>query len=148
MKAEITNLYHVDNFVPDSIWKKASLGFDVSLTPTDHAKDKAKDNKYMRFEDRKNPRARIQLPSHVYVNSKDIFEIGVTKDGTIRKIGFRQPHVETTNCEEDYNKKYELVLIIDPKAGDIITLYLNEKGDTHESLNTASYSTELPEGLK
>lgn len=139
----IEKLYHVEVEVPDPVWKQVSLGLDLSLTPTNHAIEKSKDNKYLDFEDKINDNARIEIPSHVYVDKDDIFEIGVDKDGEVIKVGFRYPRIETQNCEGDYSD-YELVLIVGLPEENVISLYLNDKNDTHASLDLSNYDTELP----
>lgn len=59
----------------------------------------------------------------------DIFEIGVTGN-TVTKMAVRFP----------YNDKLDIVLVISPSDGFVRTVWANEKGDTHKTLNLYKYA--------
>lgn len=111
-------LYHKDIGFP----KDAQLprGFSPVLRPRygPHARQAAQDDRYGPFT----------LPNAVDIQKGDLIEIA-TVGNTVTKMVVRFP----------YNDKLDLVMVIQPADGFVRTVWGNEKGDTHKSLNRSKY---------
>ena len=108
-------LYHSEIGFPDL---PLPLG-KIKLTYSKHALQEARKDRY----------SVINLPLSVFVVEGQIFEMAVVCSEII-KIGIRIP----------YSTAHDLVLIVKPKSGFVITCWLNEKHDKHTSLDKTRYS--------
>jgi hypothetical protein len=108
-------LYHKDVFLP-----KISLSDKmVKVNYTHHAIDAAYNDRY----------EEIILPNALNFAKSEIIEVEI-KNKKIVKIVARF----------DYNNNYDLVIVIIPQGKIIKTVWLNDKNDTHLTLDTSKYN--------
>ncbi len=111
-------LYHKDIGFP----KGANLpdGFSpvIRLRYGPHAMKAADDDRY----------GRLNLPAVIDIRKGELFEIGVTGN-TVTKMAVRMP----------YDNKIDLILVFGPRDGFVRTVWANEKGDKHKTLDRAKY---------
>lgn len=134
-------LYHERTGFPEQIHQRLRQGVDLSLNPTSHARDKAKQNKYLKRENKSdyhNTDTYISIPQSASIGLEQVFEVGVSENKNITKLGFRLPTVNVVNSSGDYSE-YELCPIVDPQDGAVITIYINRKDDSHDTLNSSNY---------
>ena len=61
----------------------------------------------------------------------EVFEVDVTPIGEVVKVAARVP----------YDMSHDLCVVVDPRDGTLITVWANETGDEHESLDASRYDT-------
>lgn len=115
-----TKLYHCEKGFPKGIETQFRTGkflfFDKDFT--NHAKKAAKEDKY----------GEIVLPKAQDFTNLLPFEITV-ENGQIIKSCYRVP----------YNESYDLSMSISRPNNEIITVWLNDKNDTHNTLDLSNY---------
>ena len=97
----------------------------VLLDPTAHARREARSPRWL--EDGET----IDIPQAVTIHEEHVFELTV-KGGEVTKLGARFTYPP--------NPDHDLVCIIDPRDGTLITLWTNYKTDTHETLDESEYT--------
>lgn len=111
-------LYHKDIGFP--INTKLPTGKFLFFGYSHHAVNASKDDRYGEFT----------LPRPLIIDFKevDIFELGISNDAIV-KVGCRMP------CNELYDISY----VVSMTSKSVITLWLNEKGDIHQTLDSSRY---------
>lgn len=112
-------LYHREKGFPDNVNMPRGFSPVIRLRYGSHARQESLADRY----------GNITLPDIIDVRKGDIFEIGVVGN-TVTKMAIRLP----------YDKKLDMVLVVQPNDGFVRTVWANEKGDTHKTLNLAKYA--------
>lgn len=119
------NRYHVKCYIPEADKKRLEI-FTSQLnilkwTYTDHCIDNLK-YRTIKLEDI------LLYIKDLKLRHEDIFEYYTNESGYIIKLCYRIPYTENT----------DLILVIGSDKN-IITIYINEKNDTHITLNKNLY---------
>jgi hypothetical protein len=123
----VDGLYHRDVGFPKDWKQRLPHGFNpfiIRLNYGNHARMAAWDDKY----------GKINYPYRIsFKDDLQIFEIEIQR-GTVVKMGVRM----------SYDKNHDLSIIFNPQDGFVRTVWLNEKNDTHRTLNTSNYRKPIP----
>lgn len=118
VKRNREKLYHKDIGFP----KGANLphGFSpvVRLRYGPHAREAANNDRY----------GRLELPQAIDIRKGELFEVGITGN-TVTKMGVRMP----------YSDRIDLIVVFSPADGFVRTVWANEKGDKHRTLDRTRY---------
>mgnify|MGYP006265905883 CR=1 FL=1 len=155
-----TYRYHTNNkngFQDPKALKLINYTKDVLSirTHTDHSKLRQEKSKYLTREDANNKDVSIEIPEKINLkdSSNVIFEIGTVEVSggveAIHRMGIRMTNtpVKVTGTDTNYNQ-YDYCLIVQIENPEqpysvtkdrLITVYLNEKNDWHNTINKAYY---------
>lgn len=111
-------LYHREIGFPKDIRFPNGFTPEVRLKYGSHSREAALTDRY----------GNITLPRSVDVRKGDMFEIGVTGN-VITKLAVRFA----------YDQQHDLTIVINTRDGFVKTVWLNDKGDTHRTLNHSKY---------
>jgi hypothetical protein len=111
-------LYHRDIGFPESL--RIPTG-TRALWYSTHAKQ--------RFEGKY--KGNLILPSYIKITSENVIEIATKNNIDCDKIVVR------TN----YDDRKDMCLVLIPNKGKVVTIWINNKDDKHESLNKEKYNT-------
>lgn len=109
--------YHASIYMPKSA---LDLAFAALLRYSRHALEAAKDDRY----------GQIDLPKVFDSRQAELIEAKYQDDRLWRTL-WRQPYSDT----------YDLNLVIEPDTSRVITVWLNSKDDTHDTLDEGQYAT-------
>lgn len=112
-------LYHKDVGFPDDINMPRNFNPVMNLRYGSHAEAAAHNDRY----------GEMRLPHRIDVRKGTTIEIGVTGK-TVTKMVIRF----------DYNEKLDIVIVIMPESAFVKTVWFNEKGDTHGTLDKRKYA--------
>jgi hypothetical protein len=118
-------LYHREKGFPEDVRLPRGFSPVIRLRYGSHARQESLADRY----------GNIKLPETIDVRKGDIFEIGVIGN-VVSKMAVRFP----------YNDKLDMVLVIQPSDGFVRTVWANEKGDTHKTLNLSKYADPKKQG--
>ena len=123
LKQICERLYHKDIFLPNDI--NIYINQTFKLIPSKHSIVAANSEKY----------GKIQIPEHIKITKDNIIEIEIDDvAGNAKKLTVRLP----------YNNEFDIVIVFIPniimKTGDVKTVWLNKKDDTHYTLKQGVYS--------
>lgn len=108
--------YHKDIYMPE---KYKKIEFACLVNYSRHAKQEAETDKY----------GKINLPTVFDSRNADLIE--VTAEGDKPKIGlFKMPYDDTR----------DLCMVMEINKGKAITVFFNQKGDNHPTLNSSLYA--------
>ncbi len=117
----MNKLYHKDIYIPPNLLPNIYGTYYLSFSK--HAKDSCITDRY----------GYIFPPTSVEVDIDNLLEVETAPNTQIiNKIVIRQPYKETLDLS--------LVFIPEGKLGFVKTLWLNEKSDSHFTLDPAPYS--------
>lgn len=110
--------------------------YDVE--PTEHARKESNKDRYGGF----NLPSRINLTEAMY--ERDPSKATGSEEGEktkphIFELTVEDGHVVKMGARTHYDEKRDIVLIIKPDAGVIVTAWINVKGDAHHTLNREKY---------
>ena len=109
--------YHKDIYLPE---QAKNLQFACVVEYTPHARREANSDRY----------GTIRLPAVFDSRNAELIDVTIDEN-TIRRALYRMP----------YDDDKDLCLVIDPNTRKGITVWLNEKNDTHASLDASRYAT-------
>lgn len=109
-------LFHFEIGFPKGLNTKLGV---LKLTYTKHALRAANNDRY----------GYINLPDAINTNNAKAIEVEITGH-----------HVTKIVYRIDYNEKHDLVLVVG-EACRVYTVWLNEKNDTHKTLDRTKYDT-------
>lgn len=112
-------LYHKDVGFPEDINMPRNFNPVMSLRYGSHAEAAAHNDRY----------GEMRLPHRIDVRKGTTIEIGVTGK-TVTKMVIRF----------DYNEQLDMVLVIIPESSFVKTVWFNEKGDKHSTLDRRKYA--------
>ena len=112
-------LYHKDIGFPDNLQLPPGFNPVMTLNYGSHAKQAAQDDRY----------GEMRLPHRIDLRKGETVEIGVT-GRTVTKLVVRF----------SYNDRLDIVMVIMPAKSFVKTVWFNEKGDTHKTLNRSKYA--------
>lgn len=153
MSSSFDNKYHAgkNEKFPDNIQSQIE-NLPQKLNPKlgKHANDRIDKNKYLESEDVRNNSVRIVVPPEINIHNNWIFEVKSSKIGSfesIYRIGVRLTNepVFVSNTDNNYdNYEYCFILELDMhnpynKNVKLVTVYLNERNDYHNSLDKSVY---------
>jgi len=127
--------YHSEIGFPDV--NKPTGKFDVS--PSEHARDESNSDRYGGF----NLPTRINLTEAMYKRDPQAATGTETGDKTIPhvfEITVENGKVVKLGARTEYDDKRDMVLILNPHRGIIVTAWTNVKGDSHTTLDREKYT--------
>jgi hypothetical protein len=127
--------YHREIGFPDV--DKPTGKFEVS--PSAHAREESNSDRYGGF----NLPTRVNLTEAMYTRDPHDAtgtETGETTIPHVFEITVENDEVVKLGARTEYDDERDIVLILDPHGGTIVTAWINVKGDSHTTLNRENYA--------
>lgn len=114
----MSKLYHTEVFLPAKL--KTLPRCRIAITPSEHAKRAAKDDRY----------GNVPIPSHIEFDGRNIIEAEID-GGRVLKLVVRLA----------LNAVNDVIYVVMPETGLLKTTWINRRSDLHRTLDRSRYAS-------